>query len=215
MSRDKLQEAESAFLAALLARKEALLEEVREADKEGDRRYGRIRDLREERDGLGERISALEAERTGTPMEAYRAGLDEDYDREDSLKARFRVAGEELSQARDRAQEVEKELAGLVHNPQGHENDAVISAFKESVGVARSARTEIEELKQRVVKELDGALDPVAKAHESGKGSMWAWNTERTNALAEKAAFGRSNAEAMRQSQEDQERARLRKKSPA
>jgi hypothetical protein len=47
MSQDKLQEAESAFLDALVARKDALLEEVREADKEGDRGYGRIEDLRE------------------------------------------------------------------------------------------------------------------------------------------------------------------------
>jgi predicted nucleic acid-binding Zn-ribbon protein len=215
MSQDKLQEAEKAFLDALLARKEALLEEVREADKEGDRRYGRIRDLREERDGLGERISALEAERTGTPMEAYRAGLDEDYKREDSLKLRYKAAGEELSQARDRSREVEAELSGLLTSHQGHENDGVISAFRESVGAARAARTELEELKQRVVKALDEHLKPVAEQHESAKGQMWAWNTERTNALAEKAAFGKTNAEAMRQSQEGQERARLRKKSPA
>jgi len=215
MSQDKLQEAESAFLDALVARKEALLEEVREADKEGDRRYGRIEDLREEREGLGDRISSLEAERETQPMAAYTAGLDEDYDREDSLKARFRVAGEELSQARDRAQEVEKELAGLVHNPQGHENDAVISAFKESVGVARSARTEIEELKQRVVKALDQALEPVVKAHESAKGQMWAWNTTRSVEIADKARYGKSNREAARAITESQERARLRKKSPA
>ena len=215
MSQDKLQEAEKAFLDALLARKEALLEEVREADKEGDRGYGRIEDLREEREGLGDRISSLEAERETQPMAAYTAGLDEDYDREDSLKLRYKAAGEELSRARDRSQEVEAELSGLLTSQQGHENDGVISAFRESVGAARAARTELEELKQRVVKALDQALEPVVKAHESAKGQMWAWNTERANALAEKAAFGKTNAEAMRQSQEGQERARLRKKSPA
>ena len=210
-----LEQAERAFLDALVARKDELLEEVREADKEGDRRYGRIRDLREERDGLGDRISALEAERTGTPMEAYRAGLDEDYDREDSLKLRYKAAGEELSQSRDRSQEVEAELSGLLTSQQGHENDGVISAFRESVGAARSARTELEELKQRVVKALDEALEPVVKAHESGKGSMWAWNTTRSVELADKARYGKSNREAARAITESQERERLRSKTTA
>lgn len=67
----------------------------------------------------------------------------------------------------------------------------------------------------RLANALDDALEPVARANDSAKGQMWSWNTERSVALAEKAAFGRSNAEAARQIQEREERDRLRARQKA
>jgi hypothetical protein len=131
------------------------------------------------------------------------------------VEVRYKAAGEELITARDRLRKVEAELSGLLTSEHGHERDAEISAFRESVGTARAARTELEELKKRLTDGLDASLKPVMAAHESAKGQIWSWNTERTTALAERAAFGKTNAEAARQIMEREERDRLRSKQKA
>lgn len=212
MPKEKLREAEKAFLAALEARKDTLLEEVREADHEGERRYGRIKSLQAESDDLENRIASLETERGSLPAAAYRAGMDEDFQREDELKVRYKAAGEELAAARQRLPEVTADLEALMPRRRGHHLDAEINAYRESVTTASAAKTELAELKQRVVKALEGALDPVARAHGLAVGDMTSWNTQRSWDLAETKKYGRTTAEQAATIQEQQERERLRSK---
>lgn len=209
MSAAKLREAADALLEALSERREELLEEITAADHAGDEKSRHIHALVEERDNLEDRIASLEAERERLPMEAYRAGLDEEYEREDDLKDQYRKAGEELQENRERQRSVSEELKRLLPNEMGHPNDIEIAAFRDSVQTARRARDELEEIRERITKALATDVQPVVDAHATAKDQMVNWNTQREWQLAEKKKFGRTNQEA---AAEAQERERLRQK---
>lgn len=113
---------------------------------------------------------------------AYRAGMDEDFELEDDLKARYKNLGPAIQSLEERRESLRQEIAALSPNGDSHPNDVVISQYASVASVAAGPRHELEALKERLTKALDASIDPVVQKHESLKGSVWQLSHERAYA---------------------------------
>ncbi len=100
--REKIEELLADVLPKLEALKDDALARIGEVRGDASEKVSRHEAAAAELAGVEEEISALRAEREGLPARAYRAGLDEDYAREDELTERYRNLRPALETLEDR-----------------------------------------------------------------------------------------------------------------
>lgn len=165
-----------ALLADVEPRLEALrdeaMEEIRGAREEADANVRRHEEAASGLAGVEAEISRLNAEREELPNRAYRAGLDEDYEREDDLKERYRELKPEIEALEARRDALSDELSRLDPRGGGHPKDVVIEHLGDVAGVAHGARADLEELKDALTRALDRAVGPVARAHDGTRATV-------------------------------------------
>lgn len=177
-----------AILEEILPRLEALREdsmreigEVREVASADVARHG---EASKELSAVEERIAVLQAARKALPAEVTRANLDEEFEREDELRERYRNIKSEVEALEERRAGLQEELRRLNPEGWGHPSDATIHAYGRVAGVAHDARAELEGLRYGLTAALDGMLDPVARAHESTRATVWQLGHDRSHALS-------------------------------
>ena len=82
------------LLADVVPRLEALgteaMDEIAQAEREAGAKEKRYHEAVEQLAKVEKKIAAIRTEREELPDQAYRAGLDEDYELEDTLKERYK-----------------------------------------------------------------------------------------------------------------------------
>jgi predicted nucleic acid-binding Zn-ribbon protein len=126
-----------------------------------------------------ERIARLSSEREALPDRAYRAGLDEDYELEDDLRARYRNLKPALEGLRWRAEELEREIVDLSPDGDSHPNNVIVRQYGKVAGTASGPRHELEALKEKLTVALDASIDPVIRQHEDLKATVWQLGHDR------------------------------------
>jgi DNA repair exonuclease SbcCD ATPase subunit len=141
----------------------------------------RHREGTEELAELEAEIERVTEERERIPNLAYRAGMDERYQEEDELKARYKNLGQALDSLNERRGSLEDELRRLASSGSGesHPMDVQIERYAEAAGVAHARRLELEALKKRLTEALDTHLDPVIESHTDQKARVEALSRDR------------------------------------
>ncbi len=148
---------------------EDLAEEGRErtaaVEAAASERVSRFHDATAELAAARREIAALENDRKKLPNAAYRAGLDEDWALEDELKERYRNTRPALEALRERAGELEAEIAELVGPnpaiPGGTVYDAMIEGYTRCRDAHRDAVAPLIEIRREVSRLLGDAVDPL------------------------------------------------------
>jgi ElaB/YqjD/DUF883 family membrane-anchored ribosome-binding protein len=141
--------------------------EIREAKSEASANVQRYQQASEELAQVEAEIAKLSAEREKLPNEAYRAGLDGDDDKEEQLRKSYRDLRPVIEGLEERRGSLKEELARISPSGWGHHSDATIHQYGNAAGVAHSARSEMEDLRDRLSKALSDAVDPVVREHKN------------------------------------------------
>ncbi len=171
------------LLADVVPRLEALgteaMDEIAQAEREAGAKEKRYHEAVEQLAKVEKKIAAIRTEREELPDQAYRAGLDEDYELEDTLKERYKNLRLALEALEDRLGSLKKEVAELLPQPRGHELDARIQASASVSRVANAARLDFEHLKKELMKSLDSEAAPVVKEGETRRAEAEQLNRDR------------------------------------
>ena len=178
-TREKAEELLADFLPRLKELKEGSLTEIAEVRRDANEKLHRHEEATAELALVEEEIESLRDEREKLPDRAYRAALDEEYRLEDELKERYKNLKPAIEHLEERRGFLKAELSELLPNGHGHRNDARIHHVARLAGTAHEERRALEDMRDRFVKALDEALEPVAKLHEGNKAQVEAWGTER------------------------------------
>lgn len=166
-------EAIEQLIADLRPRLEALKEdaqaEIREAEREARRKIDRHEQATRELAGVEAEIARLRAEREQLATETYRSWLDGDHNVTERLRENFRRLRPVLEGLEKRRISLKAELHRL--DPRGQGSPAS-DRWAEVALVASGARKELEGLQERVEKLLEGTVEPVARAHDSARGTV-------------------------------------------
>ena len=181
------REKAEAILQDVLARIEALkaeaLAEIEEVRKDAEEKVARYEDAREELAEVEEEIVSLEARQDELPVEVTRANLAERFDLELELREEYRAIGPRLEELEDRVASLKGELAKIDRRapdgPPPHPNDAYRREYGRVSGTAAEHRRAVEDLRKRLLKGIDAALDPIAKQHDQYRGLVQSWGEER------------------------------------
>jgi seryl-tRNA synthetase len=146
-----------------------LAEEGRErteaAEGEASERVSRFHDATDELDAARRKIDALENDREKLPNLAFKANMDEEFEREDELREKYRNTRPALEALRERAGELEEEIAGLVGPnpaiPGGSVYDAMIEGYTRCRDAHRDAAAPLIEIQREVSRILRDAVDPL------------------------------------------------------
>jgi seryl-tRNA synthetase len=176
---EEIQAIEDEFIPRLNALRDDALGEIAAAQEVAQANIARHTHAQAERGQVEEQIARLGAEREALPDRAYRAGLDEEYELEDDLRARFRNLKPELEGLGQRAEELEREIHALSPDGDSHPNNVIVRQYGKVAGVASGPRHELEALKEKLTKALDASMDPVVKQHEDLKATVWQLGHER------------------------------------
>jgi len=160
------------------------MDEIAQAEREANAKERRYHEAVEERAGVEKEISAIRTERESLPDQAYRAGMDEDYELEDTLKERYKNLRLALEALEDQQGSLKREIGELLPQPRGHELDAHIKATTSATGAAFAARKDMEHLKDSLTKALASAADPVVKEHAELLAEAQQLNRDREWALS-------------------------------
>ncbi len=168
---------------ALVAEAKALIEEISKAGREAveeaeataEGNVERHQELSEELSELRRQEERLTRDREELPMRAYRAGLDEEYQREDELQERYRLAGKELERIGERVPQIEAELAELSPRKSSHENALFLHQYGK---VNRAASVPLVALK-RLGREISDLAEKEAgyfeRILEERRAQSWGW----------------------------------------
>ena len=180
MSRaEEIQAIEDEFIPRLEALKEEALGEIAAAQEGAQANIDRHTQAQAEWGQVEAEIARLSSEREALPDRAYRAGLDEEYELEDDLRARYRNLKPELEGLRWRAGELEREIVGLSPEGDSHPNNVIVRQYGKVAGTASGPRHELEALKEKLTQALDASLDPVIRQHEDLKATVWQLGHDR------------------------------------
>ncbi len=160
------------------------LAEIGRAQDEANAKERRYYEAVDELAGVEKKIAAVRTEREELPDRAYRAGMDEDYELEDTLKERYKNLRLALEALEDRQGSLKREIGELLPQPRGHELDAHIKTTTSVAGVAFAARKDMEHLKDSLTKALASAADPVVKEHTELLAEAQQLNRDREWALS-------------------------------
>jgi len=163
--RERIDALLEAFGKEIEALGDEAMDEISDAQDEANAKERRYYEAVEERASVEAEIAAMTAEREELPDKAYRAGLDEDYELEDTLKERYKNLRLALEALEDRLGSLKREIAELLPQPRGHDLDARIKATTSATGAANTARKDMEHLKEGLTKALNAAVGPVVKQH--------------------------------------------------
>ncbi len=180
MSRaEEIQAILDEFIPRLNALRDDAMEEIEEAAETAQANITRHTEAQAEWGRVEERIARLSSEREALPDKAYRAGLDEDYEREDDLTERYRNLKPELEGLGLRAEELRLEIHALNPDGDSHPNNVIVRQYGKVAGTASGPRHELEALKDHLTKALDASIDPVVKKHEDLKATVWQLGHDR------------------------------------
>ncbi len=176
----------------LLADVETVLEELKaeslakiaEAQARAERNIGRHDGAARELGDVGARLAALRSEREGLPVEHSRAVLNDDVDEELRLKDRASEVRAEIRRLESLASSLRDEVRRLNPRNQGHPSDATMHHLGAAAGVAHSARSDLEGLRERLNRALDGTVRPVAEKHDALRGTVEQLSRDRDWALS-------------------------------
>jgi len=177
--RERVEELLADVLPKIEALKEQALDSIAEVRRDANEKLHRHEEATEDLALVEEEIESLRDEREKLPDRAYRAALDEEYRLEDELKERYKNLKPAIEHLEERRGFLKAELSELLPNGHGHRNDARIHHVARLAGTAHEERRALEDMRDRFVKALDEALEPVAKLHEGNKAQVEAWGTER------------------------------------
>ena len=176
--REQVEELLADVLPRIEELKQEALAEIEKARRDATQKASRYEQAREELARVEEEICARQAEREELPMQAYRAGLDGEFDREMELQERYRNLRPAIEGLEDRKSSLKGEIRQLLPNSRGHRNDVRIEAASRA-GAAYSEREVLEGLRDRLLKALDDALEPVTTAHDQARGLTESMSKER------------------------------------
>jgi seryl-tRNA synthetase len=167
------------FIPRLNALRDDAMEEIGEADEVAQANIDRHTQAQAEREALEAEIARLGAEREALPDRAYRAGLDEEYELEDDLRARYRNLKPALEGLGLRAEELEREIHDLSPDGDSHPNNVIVRQYGKVAGIASGPRHELEALKEKLTVALDASINPVIRQHEDLKATVWQLGHDR------------------------------------
>jgi predicted nucleic acid-binding Zn-ribbon protein len=151
--------------------RESALEEIHREQERAEANVRRYDEAVRELLGVEAEISRLSAEREQLAYRTYEAWLDTDRDLTERLRAGFRDLRSIIEGLEKRRTSLKRELHKL--NPRGQDHrDAVIEHLGSAVGVASSAREELEKLRDQLTQALDAMVQPVADRHDALKGTV-------------------------------------------
>lgn len=156
-------------------------EKTAKAEEEASVSVARYADASDELDSARRQIERFQAERETLPNRAYRAGLDEDYELEDELKALYKSLKTELEALPERVARLEAEIAGLVGKnptPSGH-LDVLIHSHERVRDTYDEAAAPLIEIKRQVVALLSDAVDPLVAEHRATGQSLMGLRDQR------------------------------------
>jgi uncharacterized membrane protein YqiK len=167
------------FIPRLNALRDDALQEIAQAQEVAQANIDRHTHAQAERGEVEAEITRLGAEREALPDRAYRAGLDEEYELEDDLRARFRNLKPALEGLGLRAEALDQEIVDLSPEGDSHPNNVVVRQYGRVAGTASGPRHELEGLKEKLTQALDASLDPVIRHHEDLKATVWQLGHDR------------------------------------
>lgn len=157
VDRDRLEEAISEVETLLPALVRDLEREVSEARQTAKGNVSRFHQALRELAECERRISQYEAEREELPTAAYAAGLDEDFEREDELKERYRNLKPAIDTLKESRESLRAEIDALCPKPTkgipgGHPLDCVDFQEQNVADVNADAAQLMEGLRERLTK---------------------------------------------------------------
>lgn len=158
---------------------EEAMREIREKQAVADAAVSRHGEAARELGEVEAEIVRLSAEREEIPNLAYRAGLDQQWEEEDRLKERYANLKPAIEALEERRSSLREEIAGLSPRDSGHPTDSTAHQYGLVARVAHYRRRELEDLRDRLTKALDDALDPVASVHDNTKALTWQLGHDR------------------------------------
>jgi hypothetical protein len=117
-----------------------------------------------------EEARAVEDEFSDLPGWGRRIGED---------REEYRGIGPRLEALEERRVILEAELSGLLPRDHGHKHDGRIHHTARVAGMAHEERAALDDLKARLIKAADEALEPVEKAHNDTKSLVESWSMDR------------------------------------
>lgn len=192
----ELHETANRFIELLSDRTAEMTARMDAADREASERVGRYSEAADELRRAERDLASLRGERERLPGEAYRAGLDEEFEREDDLKERYKETKKEIEAAEDRVGSLKGELREIVPRPRfplgrdGSNLEATLHTSKPVGEAAREARDEIEGLRKRIEEALGDAREKTEGRYDKHR----AWTSQMSVQLnwqeAEANRFG-------------------------
>ena len=150
-------------------------------EAEAEERVGRFHGASEELAAARREIARLEKDREQLPSLAFKANMDEDYEREDELREKYRAIRPALESLRVRAGELEAELGELVgknRTPRA-DLDAMIFGFERVRDAYGEAAAPLVSLQTRVSVLLSDAVDPLVGGHRATGQTLMGLRSER------------------------------------
>ncbi|MDP9475488.1 MAG: hypothetical protein M3R38_07320 [Actinomycetota bacterium] len=173
-------------LRALVEALEAEGREKTEAvEAEASVRVSRFHEACDELDATRRKIAALENDREKLPSLAFRANMDEEFEREDELREKYRNTRPALEALRARAGELEEEIGELVGPnrslPGGSVFDAMIQAYTRCRDAHRDAAAPLIQIQREVNRLLRDAVDPLVDGQKGWGQIRKSVEEQRTN----------------------------------
>lgn len=207
MSSQERIEAVVAELAEVVAEMAAsATERAQSAEREASVQVGRYGEAVADLADARARIREYELEREGIPNRAYRAGLDERWEREDELKERYRNLAPAIAALAEQIASLEAEIVALAGpnrlGPEGTAYDAEVLAYVAVRDVYSEGASPIVEVERQVRRIMRDAVEPLTAAHRywgqtlQGIRDQRHGSPEMAEARAEKRARGRAGAKA-------------------
>jgi chromosome segregation ATPase len=159
--------------------RESALEEIHREQERAEANLERYDEAVRELLGVEAEISRLFAERERLAYKTYNAWLDEDRDLTERLRAGFRDLHSTIDGLEKRRTSLKREIHRLSPRGQDYWN-AVSEQLGSAVGVASSAREELEKLRDQLTQALDAMVQPVADRHDVLKGKVEQLGRDRT-----------------------------------
>ncbi len=178
-TREKVEELLADVLPRIEALKAEALDEIGRVREDANGKMRRHEEATEELAGVEAEIASLSDERETLPDRAYRAGLDAEYELEDVLTERYRNLKPAIEHLEERRAALSAEMAELLPNSYGHRHDAGIHHTARVAGTAHEERAALKDLRDRLVKALDDAAEPVERVHNDTRALVEAWGSER------------------------------------
>jgi DNA repair exonuclease SbcCD ATPase subunit len=158
--------------------RESALEEIHREQERAEANLERYDEAVRELLGVEAEISRLFAEREQLAYRTYEAWLDHDRDMTERLRASFRDLRSIIDGLEKRRTSLKREIHRLSPGGQDYWN-AVSEQLGSVVGVASSAREDLEKLRDQLTQALDAMVQPVADRHDALKGKLEQFGRDR------------------------------------
>jgi chromosome segregation ATPase len=157
-------------------------ERVDGAERKAAEDVSRYHAATEELDAARREIAALENDREKLPNLAFKANMDEEFEREDELREKYRNTRPLLEALRGRVGELEAEIAALVGpnpTPRG-DLDAMIHAYTVVRETYRESAAPLIEIERQASRILRDAVGPLSAGHRGWGNTLQGLREQRS-----------------------------------